>query len=473
MSTGSAVRAASPGAAADRVVPGAWYTLAVILLIGLYAFIDRQVLTLAGPSILTDLSLSDSEFGLVQGLAFALFSVLAVYPIAWAADRFDERLVLSVCVIIWSAGTALCGLATSFSTLFLAVIAIAAGEAAITPISYAIIPKLFRGEKRQLANSIYYIFSFIGVAIGLALGGAIIGMIDGFRDSLPVGLQSLESWRIAFFIAAAPMPVFLVLLATMSTRKREEMTVSDLSPQAGDKESLVAFVMSARGFFLRLFGGLGFYMLAFAGYLVWLPVVTARLYGTTPEENGLAMGIASGSGMLLGVGLGVFFTPRLVKSRGGAGALRTCWLALALGTPIIPMFALVDNSVSVFVAFGLLMIPGTLVGSVVPTIIQDVAPSSLRTRMFAVFSITAGLLSGSAPTLIGVISDTLSEERAILVALVAVSFPAWIAATLMLRSAEGGFGAVVEQIALQGAEPVTAGMDAAPASSTRLTKGKL
>jgi MFS family permease len=179
----------------------------------LFGFVDRQLLTLAAAPLAASLHLSDGQLGLVQGVAFAIFTVAVVYPIAWAADRFDRRLVIGGCVIVWSLGTAACGLAQNFGQLFAAAVAIAAGEAGLAPIAMSFVPDLFKGRKRLLANGLVYIFAYVGIAAGMMLGGGAIGMLDTVHDRLPAALRHYESWRLAFFLVALPAPVFLLLAA--------------------------------------------------------------------------------------------------------------------------------------------------------------------------------------------------------------------------------------------------------------------
>jgi MFS family permease len=208
-----AVRAHEPDAAVeDSVLPGGWYTLWVVLAVTLFGFVDRQLLTLAAPPLAASLKLTDTQLGLVQGLAFAVFSVVAVYAIAWAADRFDRRYVLGACVVVWSLGTAACGLAQSFSQLFAAAVAIAAGEAGLMPLGMSIVPDLFRGRKRVTANGILFFAGYAGVASALALGGMALGALDAVHAQLPPALRQLEPWRIAFFLVAMPAPLFLILI---------------------------------------------------------------------------------------------------------------------------------------------------------------------------------------------------------------------------------------------------------------------
>lgn len=173
----------------DYVLKGGWYTLWVMLAATLFGFVDRQVLTLAATPLSLSLGLKDAELGMVQGLAFAIFTVLAVYPLAWAADHFDRRLVLGCCIATWSIGTTACGFARNFEELFGAAVLIAAGEAGLAPIMTSFVPELFKGRKRILANSLIYIFAYAGVSAGLALGGSAIGFLDARHASLPAWLQ--------------------------------------------------------------------------------------------------------------------------------------------------------------------------------------------------------------------------------------------------------------------------------------------
>src|SRR3546814_13670996 len=121
---------------------------------------------------------------MVQGRAFAIFTVVAVYPIAWAADRYDRRLVLGLCVVTWSIGTAACGLAQNFEQLFFAAILIAAGEAGLGPVPMSYVPELFKARKRLLANVLNYIFAYLVVSLCLSLGGSAIGAPDAVHTAL-------------------------------------------------------------------------------------------------------------------------------------------------------------------------------------------------------------------------------------------------------------------------------------------------
>jgi MFS family permease len=444
----------------DWVAKGGWYTLAIIVAVGMFGFVDRQVLILAAAPLARDLALSDGQLGMVQGLAFAVFTVVAVYPFAWAADRFDRRFVLGACIIIWSLGTAACGLAQSYAQLFLAAVAIAAGEAGISPIALSIVPDLFGGRKRALANSIYYFVSYLGVALGMALGGLAIGSLDAVHGDLPLALRQFESWRLAFFLVALPAPLFLVLIGF--ARLRRPAASATAASSAIPAAPFLPFLRAQWVPVAAIFAALGLYMVAFQGYLIWLPVASVRLFGATPAENGAGMGLATALGMIGGVILGAACMRRLLPKWGKISALRISWIVMAATTPCILAFPFITATWHGYVLLGVIMVAGTAVGSLFPNLLQDVAPGPLRARMVAVYTILAGLLAGVAPTVIGLVSDALSSERGLLIAMTLVSLPTWIAALVLMRMAEQPFArlathvAAIDSNASQAADPRSA-----------------
>src|SRR5438309_307330 len=125
------------GLADDTLRPtsetGAWLALAVMVAVMLYATIDRQVFGLVAVEMSNTLHLSNTQLGIIQGLGFSAFTLIAAYPIAWFADRFDRRWVIAACIFSWALGTAACGLASGFVTLCAASAAVAAAEAGIAP----------------------------------------------------------------------------------------------------------------------------------------------------------------------------------------------------------------------------------------------------------------------------------------------------------------------------------------------------
>ena len=90
----------------SRASLASWYALLVLSVATLYAVIDRQVIILLSQQLKADLHLSDTQIGSLQGFGAVLFASIAAFPLGWLADRMDRRVLLSLCVIVWSIGIA-------------------------------------------------------------------------------------------------------------------------------------------------------------------------------------------------------------------------------------------------------------------------------------------------------------------------------------------------------------------------------
>ncbi len=169
--------------------PGARAMLALLVLLYVINYIDRQILSVLLEPIKQELEVSDTAMGLLTGLAFALFYTTAGIPIARWADRGSRRKVVVVGVVVWSAMTALSGLARNFVQLALARVGVGIGEATLSPAAHSLISDAFPPERRATALGIYNIGGNVGIMLGFMLGGW-IGEAFG--------------WRMAFFVVGLP-----------------------------------------------------------------------------------------------------------------------------------------------------------------------------------------------------------------------------------------------------------------------------
>ena len=85
--------------------------LVMLLLVYTFNFVDRQILGILTPTIKADLALTDTQSGLLGGLAFAFLYLTLAIPLAWLADRTSRTRVITLSVAVWSAFTTLCGVA--------------------------------------------------------------------------------------------------------------------------------------------------------------------------------------------------------------------------------------------------------------------------------------------------------------------------------------------------------------------------
>ena len=152
-------------------------TFVLILLTIVYGFnfIDRQIVGILAPFIQADLNLTNTELGLLIGLAFAIFYTTVAIPIAWLADRYNRVNILSVALATWSGFTALTGLATNFVQIGLARMGVGIGEAGGSPPSHSIISDMYPKEERASALGVYAMGIPIGIMAAYFVTAALIG----------------------------------------------------------------------------------------------------------------------------------------------------------------------------------------------------------------------------------------------------------------------------------------------------------
>lgn len=370
----------------DRATGGA-RVLVILLLAYILNFLDRQILGILAQPIKADLHLSDSQFGAIGGLAFALlYSALGI-PLALIADRTSRSVVVAGALALWSGFTALCGLAQSSTQLFLLRLGVGVGEAGGVAPSYALIADYFPPERRGRALAIYS----LGIPIGLACG-TLAGAY----------LAALISWRAAF----VTMGVAGVALAPVMLLLVRDLPKADRASEGGHAPLRQVFPLLARkpSFWLLAFAS-SFSSLSGYGLALWTPSVLMRSYGLSLVTTGQFLA----SLLLIGGTAGVF----------GGG-----WLADRLGSldrrwyprlPAIawlitaPSFVLAFTSHGLFLIWPLLLIPNALnilwLGPVT-TAVQHLAPQRMRATASASFLLINNLIGlGAGPLLIGVLSD--------------------------------------------------------------------
>ena len=104
-------------------------SLLLLALVYIFSFIDRQVIAVLIEPIKRDFGASDTQMGLLSGLAFGLLYAAMGVPVGWLADRFNRRNIVAICCGLWSLATLACGLVGQFWQLLLARMSVAGGEA--------------------------------------------------------------------------------------------------------------------------------------------------------------------------------------------------------------------------------------------------------------------------------------------------------------------------------------------------------
>ena len=241
--------------------------LALLLLAYIFNFLDRTIVNILSESIIADLQLTDTQFGALTGLAFAiLYSVLAV-PLAMLADRTSRSRVIAGALAVWSGFTALCGTATSFGQLFFYRLGVGVGEAGGVAPSYALIADYFPPQRRARALAIFSLGIPLGLAAGTLIGAYLAHWINWRAAFLAMGIAG---------IALAPVMLYFV----RDVRRPDRAASSGAAllrtfPMVASKSTfwLMAFAASCSS-------------LAGYGLAAWTPSVLARSFDLSLVERG-------------------------------------------------------------------------------------------------------------------------------------------------------------------------------------------
>lgn len=179
-------------------------TLVLLTITYFFSYMDRYILSILLEDIKADLLLSDTQLGILSGIAFALFYATLGVPVAWLADRWNRRNIIAIALAFWSAMTALCGLAQNFAQLLAARIGVGIGEAGSSPPSHSMIADLYPPEKRAGALAIYTLGVTVGAGAGTILGGTITYYFDWRTAFLAVGLPGILLAIIVRLFAVEP-----------------------------------------------------------------------------------------------------------------------------------------------------------------------------------------------------------------------------------------------------------------------------
>ncbi|HWE44570.1 MAG TPA: MFS transporter [Caulobacteraceae bacterium] len=422
----------------------AWYGLIVLLMTTLFAYVVRQMLNLIGPSLQTTLGFDDLKIGLLQGLGMAIFASIASYPMGWLADRFGRRLILAIGVAVWSLATLSCAFQQSFSGLLAATIGISIGEAGLAPIIYAMIPDLFPERRRNAANFIFYTGSMLGAGAGMALGGALLHGLAISHGDLPAWLAGIDTWRVAMMAVALPAPLFFLLVLTMPLGRK-----SAPPPKAADGEQptgrFLPYVKAHWRALVCVYGSIFAMAVCMTSALIWFPLALPRIFHIDPTTVGGRLGTVIAIATLVGVLLPVIVLTvrrRAVERHSLALASAFIWL-----TPL-PMAALpfVRTPFEAYVIAAIVGAMGVAASSLMPGVLQNLAPLQLRSRVLAILGIANALALAISPMAIGALSGLFAGPRGILQAIAVVSVPALAASALLAALAVRPYAKTVEAL---------------------------
>jgi len=372
------------------------YVLAVLFLVYVFNFIDRQVLSILIQPIKEDLGVSDTAMGLLAGFAFALFYTAAGIPIARWADTGSRRAVIVFSLTVWSAMTAASGLARSFTHLALARVGVGIGEAGGTPPSHSLISDYFPPERRATALALYGNGIYIGSGLGIMAGGY---LLTAFGD-----------WRTAFMVVGlAGLP--LALLVGLTVRELPRGSSEGVSlPQTEVGFWYVFRFLFSRRSFVWLMAGASCQALFGYGILTWGAVFLGRVHGMPWAEVATWFGPTIMLGGCIGVTLGGWLSDRL-GARDARWYMRMPALASVAMLPPALGFLLLDDVTWALISFvPAYAVANMYVGPLWSTT-QNLARPNMRAMASAVQLLILNIVGlGAGPTVVGIMNDALAAS---------------------------------------------------------------
>jgi MFS family permease len=376
----------------------AGWAVAVLAMISTCGFIDRIIMNVLAQPIKEEFGLSDTQVGLVAGLAFAILNVVLGIWVARIAERRRRLTLVAIGTLLWSIATLACGAATSFATFALARVGVGVGEAVGLPATQSVVSDYFPKEKRTTAMSILLLAPPVGAFLGSA-GGAIIAGAYG--------------WRMAFIVAALPgfLLAAVVALTVAEPARGQHDQLGDAAQEVPPFAAVLSRLWQRRTIRHMLAGStiasaVGFGLNAFmAAYLL-------RRFGFSVTSAGIVAGLLTSVPATAGVFGAGWLSDRIAR-RDARSYGFIPGISLVLAAPIY-MLAVTRESPSAAIAF-LTIAAAVQYTYLAPSqgVFQNMMHPRMRATSYAVVGMIYSLVgAGLGPLLVGALSDLFGDESA-------------------------------------------------------------
>ena len=431
----------TPEAVTTNTERWAWWTVAVLTIANVSAFVDRQILSLLVVPIRRDFRVDDEAVSYLMGLSFALFYTVLGLPLARLADRYSRRALIGAGVAIWSVMTSLSALARDYRELLIARIGVGIGEAALAPAALSLIADAFPRTRRGVAMSVYGIGTFVGSGLAYLVGGALVDRVTRAGVvHVPVA-GDIRAWQTVFLVIGLPGLLIAALFATV----REPGRHAAVAGTPTEARLWAWLRANPRLFFTQ---SLGFAASATVNYGIaaWLATFFTRTHGWPVGRAGMVQGALTMSVGVLGVITGGRWSDRFVRNGRADGPLlvgvigATGMLLFATAYPLVPSAAL---AVALLVPVNFF---AALPWGAATAAIAEVTPPRLRAQGTALYLFLLSLVSGVlGPTAVAMVTQRVFGDDADLrYALSAVSACGMVLTVTLLALARGPYRRAVD-----------------------------
>jgi MFS family permease len=392
----------SAAAPATRLPGGMHRTVALCLLtfVGTLSFVDRQILAVLIEPIRADMQFTDTQFGLLTGLAFAIFYTAMGVPMAMIADRWSRVRLIAICCFVWSVFTAASGVATTFVHLALARFGVGVGESGGTAPSLSILADYYPPEKRPMVISIFTASGPAGVFIGAAFGSWVALNLD---------------WRWAFYILGIIGIITAPLLwSAVREPARGMMDGAAAATKTGSAAAMplgdcLKLFLQRRSLLLLLIAS-GLAAFVSYGMLNWIPAYLMRTQGMPMTAMATWFAPAAGGSMLVGMLSGGTLVNMAVHKTKRAYALIPMIAAIIL-VPTFGAALMVDNWKTALLLMIIPMIACTVYVPPALALVANLTPPRARATCSAFLLLVLNLVGlAGGPLFVGIVSDYMAPS---------------------------------------------------------------
>lgn len=258
---GLAKPAISPNAPVTKPGKWAWIAVAVLWVVVMLNYFDRQLLAVLNKSMTEGagcIEMTQAQFGIVTSAFLIVYAALS--PVGgYLADRFSRSFIIMCSLVVWSIVTWMTGKSESYEELVFWRAMMGVSEAFYIPAALALITDYHRGSTRSLAT-------------GLHMSGIYAGQVMAGYGAMMAGDPCQMGWRLTFevfgFIGVA---YGLIVLFFLRDPKAEEAPATAVAEEAAAAPAAPQFTL---GQMLKsIFTGRGMYllllMISFAGFANW------------------------------------------------------------------------------------------------------------------------------------------------------------------------------------------------------------
>lgn len=391
---------ATSEAAAGAVPAGVGYrryVLAVMFCGFTLNLFDRQIIGILLQPIKEEFLLSDTALGLLSGLAFALFYALLGVPIAKLSDRYSRRAVISVCMMLWSAMTALGGIAQNAWQLILTRAGVGVGEAGFTPAAMSMLSDYYPKEERIVAMSVANLGPIAGIMLGLIVGGWAADVLG---------------WRGALFLAGVPGVLFATIFYLTVREPVRGIADRPAAVTAAPEPAAAAYSPWRVASYRWIVLGAAFFNFCLYSIATWMPAMLQRTHGLGPGDAGLILGPVFGVCGALGTLSGGWIAQRLSRREVRWGLWMPAIAAAVCAPLVVVAFASTALGATVWIYAVAYLLSFFYLG---PTfaIVQSLVPAGARARATAWMMLVVNLVGlGLGPQFVGMLSDHLGAGGA-------------------------------------------------------------